>query len=102
VTWEDARTVAVMPKYGTDFRALRRAYKPLVEAGRCFCTEPACLEDDRWIRPGTDWHLSHPVTGTKIIGPSHARCNTTEGSHRGNIVRWGSRTTGPWRTTRAW
>lgn len=74
-------------KYGTAYKAIRRAWAPVVASGEGTCHEPICLMPTRSITPGSQWHLSHDTTGTRIIGPSHGICNTTEAAIRGNRER---------------
>ena len=66
--------------YGPKHRAERRRLAPLVAAGRCYCTEPICLMGDRWIPPGTPWNLAHNRATGGYHGPSHERCNKSEGA----------------------
>lgn len=77
-------------RYGPIYQAIRRAWSSVVARGEATCHEPVCLMTSRHIAPGTRWHLSHDPTGTRILGPSHVRCNTSEGATRGNANR-GSR-----------
>ena len=74
-------------KYGTAYQAIRRAWAPVVARGEATCHEPVCLMPTRAIRPGSRWHLSHDPTGTRILGPSHGRCNESEAATRGNKSR---------------
>jgi hypothetical protein len=74
-------------KYGTAYRAIRNAWAPVVARGEARCSEPVCLMPTREIIPGSRWHLSHDPTGTRLLGPSHARCNTSEAATRGNTAR---------------
>lgn len=76
-----------MDKYGTLYRAFRAAWAPVVARGDAKCHEPICLMATRDIIPGSRWHLSHDTTGTRLLGPSHAKCNTSEGATRGNKAR---------------
>lgn len=75
------------PRYRHAHQQQRERMRPDVEAGRAFCVEPICLMPDRWIQPGTAWDVSHDPTGTVTLGPSHARCNRSEGASRGNRTR---------------
>lgn len=74
-------------KYTGMYREIRRAWAGVVAAGEATCHEPICLMPTRHIVPGSRWHLSHDPTGTTILGPSHAKCNTSEGATRGNKSR---------------
>ena len=76
-------------------RAARRSLDQIVKAGQAYCAEPICLMPDRWIAPGTPWHVSHDTTGTVVIGPSHARCNLTEAAIRGRAKQLGTPTRVP-------
>jgi hypothetical protein len=79
--------------YTTAHQKLRARWKPVVEGGMAQCHAAVCLEGDRWIRPGTPWHLGHTPDRTAWTGPEHARCNESEGAIRGNRAR-GERVTG--------
>lgn len=74
-------------RYGTTYRAIRAAWASVVARGEATCHEPICLMPTRQIHPGSKWHLSHDTTGTRILGPSHARCNASEAATRGNNAR---------------
>lgn len=74
-------------RYGPDFQAERRTWKPIVESGAARCSEPVCLAPARQIRPDEPWDLSHDPTGEHVIGPSHRRCNRAEAARRGNARR---------------
>ena len=63
----------VASKYGHEHRKVRAQYQRLIDAGQ------GC----------------HDPSGTKIIGPGHARCNESEAAKRGNAIRQGV-------TTLAW
>ena len=75
------------PRYRYAHQQRRDALRPFVEAGEAYCVEPVCVMATRWIAPGSQWHLSHDPSGTVTIGPSHARCNTSEAAIRGNKMR---------------
>jgi hypothetical protein len=78
------------PQHRTpEHRAARKSLAPVVAAGEAYCVEPVCLKDSRWIEPGTEWHVSHDMTGTVIIGPSHGVCNVTEAAIRGRAKQLG-------------
>lgn len=55
--------------------------------GHLVCAEPVCKKPTRVIHPGEPWHVCHDPTGTTILGPGHAACNTSEGATRGNATR---------------
>lgn len=85
---------AQRPQYGQSHKAIRAEYEPLVEAGEADCCEVICLEEldgnDRWIEPGSPWHLAHDrtdPTGNTYLGPAHGRCNSSEGAAFGNAQR---------------
>ena len=73
--------------YGRAHQLERARWKPIVDAGQADCHAETCLMGDRWIEPGTPWHLGHTVDRTAWTGPEHARCNTSEGATRGNQAR---------------
>lgn len=75
--------------YGRAHQVERERWRPTVEAGQAWCTEPICLHDDRWIPPGTPWHLAHNREAGGYRGPAHERCNTSEGATFGNRRRGG-------------
>jgi hypothetical protein len=76
------RLTTTQKGYGAEHQALRAKLAPLVEAGQSFCHEPVCVEPTRWIRPGTEWHLSHTPDGSSWRGPSHRTCNLAEARRR--------------------
>lgn len=89
--------------YGYRHRQEREAWRPIVEAGRAYCSEVRCLMPSRWIPPGSSWHLAHDhtdPTGTRYRGPAHAGCNSSEGAARGNRGR--RRNGAQKRRSRAW
>lgn len=73
--------------YGWDHQQERARWKPTVDRGEAWCTEPICLMRDRWIPPGTPWDLAHNRETGGYRGPAHARCNRSEGARWGNRVR---------------
>jgi hypothetical protein len=92
--------------YGSSHQKERARWAPIVADGEAFCTEPVCLMPTRWIRPGTAWDLAHTPDRSAYRGPSHALCNRSEGSRRGNRRRAGKpsrRVLGSgWQTSRQW
>jgi len=80
----------VKPQHRTpEHRQARKDLSLVVARGDAWCVEPVCLEEldgrGRWIpsdTPGTGWNVSHDPTGAVILGPSHTRCNTSEGASR--------------------
>lgn len=87
--------------YNQAHRRERQRLTPIVNAGHAYCTQPTCIEPNRWIKPGTPWDLAHNRTTGGWHGPAHARCNRSEGAthgnthrnHRSTHTRWTSR---PW------
>ena len=75
------------PQYRYAHQQERNRWRPIVEAGQAACSEPVCVMPTRWIAPGSRWDLSHDATGTRWIGPSHARCNRAENARRNNPKR---------------
>jgi hypothetical protein len=77
-------------KYQTpEHKAERAKWKTIVDAGEAQCAETRCLMATRWIAPGAAWDVAHDPSGTRYIGPAHARCNRSEGANRGNRARGG-------------
>jgi shikimate kinase len=74
-------------RYGRDYQTERKAWAPIVDAGRALCSEPVCLMQTREIAAGSAWDLSHDPTGEHVIGPSHPPCNRSEAARRGNAMR---------------
>lgn len=75
-------------KYSSpEHKAERARWTPVVAAGEAHCAEPVCLMPSRWIPPGSAWDVAHDPSGTRYIGPAHARCNRSEGARRGNRSR---------------
>lgn len=73
--------------YGSRHQKLREQWEPYVEAGTVNCHAIVCLMPDRWIRPGSEWHLGHTRDRTGWTGPEHAKCNLSEGGKRGGKKR---------------
>jgi hypothetical protein len=74
-------------KYNTHQHTTERArLTPIIDAGDGYCTEPICIEPDRWIPPGTPWDLAHANQPDEYRGPAHAKCNRSEGGRRGHIA----------------
>ena len=78
-------------RYNYAHQQVRAEWKPRVESGGEYCRATECLMPNRWIHPAAEWHLGHDETGTRHIGPVHARCNVVEGAIRGAAKRWGPR-----------
>ena len=90
--------------YDAEHDRLRAAWKPIVDAGDADCHEPICLEPERWIKPGTDWDLSHSKDRSGWTGPSHATCNRSAGGKQGNPRSPDSKRpkTKRWRPSQIW
>ena len=76
--------------YGGPHQKVRATLTPIVHRGDAWCTEPICLEPDRWIPPNTAWDLAHDRINGGYLGPAHARCNRSEGATHGNTQRTGA------------
>jgi hypothetical protein len=87
--------------YGGAHARLRAQWKPVVDAGQAYCHAIICLKQDRWIMPGTPWHLGHTPDRSAWTGPEHEQCNESEAAKRGNRMR-GSARARTWRTSRQW
>lgn len=76
-------------KYRTKaYRAARRNLEQrMLDQGYLTCVETPCLMPSKVIKPGQKWHVCHSPDGLRILGPGHARCNTSEGATRGNQQR---------------
>ena len=61
--------------YGGQHQKLRAQWKPVVDAGQAYCHAIVCLKADRWIPPGTPWHLGHSPTG--VPGPDPSTSSAT-------------------------
>lgn len=46
----------------------------------------------RYIYPDQRAAVLHDTTGTVVLGPGHAKCNSREGAIRGNLMRAGRAT----------
>jgi hypothetical protein len=84
--------------YGTEHQGERKRWEPVVASGQAYCAETICVMPDRWIPPGSTWHLAHTEDRTGYRGPAHARCNLAERNRRHNRRRRTRR----WRTSRQW
>lgn len=73
--------------YGSRHQRERAKYRPLVESGNAYCTEPLCLMPTRWIDPAFGWDLAHGPTRDTYRGPAHVKCNRTEGAKRRGKTR---------------
>jgi hypothetical protein len=73
--------------YGADHQRLRAEWDAYVQAGDAYCHAAICLQETRWIEPGTPWDLGHTPDRQAYTGPEHPKCNRTEGARRGNRNR---------------
>lgn len=71
--------------YDHAHRKERAKWAAEVESGQGRCREPVCLMRSRWIPPGSAWDLAH-APGGGYHGPSHSKCNRTEGARRGGLA----------------
>lgn len=75
---ERARGNSNQRGYGVEHQRTRTTLDIRVQAGLVNCAR--CGQR---IKPGEPWHLDHDDTDkTKYLGPSHARCNTSEGGRK--------------------
>ncbi len=65
--------------YDAEHDALRRKWKPKVEAGGVHCHEVVCVMPARLILAGQAWDLAHDRATGLHRGPAHAACNRSEG-----------------------
>lgn len=80
-TAERARTA----EYASpEHRAMRRALKAAVDAGRA-----VCCRCGRPIVPGTAWHADHNDDRSGYLGAAHARCNVRAAAIKGARKRNG-------------
>ena len=71
--------------YTADHDALRRRWKPRVDAGLVDCCSPTCIEPVRRIQPGEPWDLGHTPDRKTWRGPEHSTCNRSEGGKAAHI-----------------
>ncbi len=71
-------------KYNSpEYRAAYRGIKAAQARGEWLtCVQPVCLMTTRDIPPNCRAHVAHDDSGTVILGPAHARCNTSDGGKR--------------------
>jgi hypothetical protein len=75
-----------------EYVAAYHAVKQAQAAGELLtCVEPICLFRTRLITPWQRASVSHDQTGTRILGPSHLKCNLSEAAIRGNKQRGAKR-----------
>lgn len=67
--------------YGHEHQALRRKWKPKVEAGLIDCARCGVR-----IQPGEPWDLGHNDDRTGYNGPEHRSCNRSAGARNSNKV----------------
>lgn len=85
--WKNAKDPATASgRYGTEHKRLRAQWKLKVDAGLV-----TCWRCQRWIVPGSRWHLGHSDDGRTYMGPEHARCNLKAASAEAHKRRWHSR-----------
>lgn len=82
--------------YGADHEAQRKAWETRVARGEVACHAVECLEPERRIAPGSEWHMGHTPDRSRWTGPEHPKCNTTEGAKRGAAARAGLRHSRSW------
>lgn len=73
-----------------EYRTAEANLKAQIARYGATCVEQPCIMPTRDIPAGSPraaWHVCHDTTGTVIVGPGHARCNTSEGATRGNRMR---------------
>ena len=89
------------PKYETpEYKAEAKRWADTIKAAGATCqqglhadTSGTCLMGSRDIPAGSPrkaWHLGHNDEGTRVIGPTHARCNSADGGQRsaGTRLYW--------------
>jgi hypothetical protein len=62
-----------------EHKAERRRWAPVVASGQAMCCEIVCLMPSRSISPSQAWDLAHDRVSGGYLGPSHPRCNRSEG-----------------------
>ena len=86
MTWRMSKPQHRTPEY----RAERRRIDKAQAAGQWLtCVQPVCKHNTRDIAPNQEAHVAHDDAGVEILGPAHARCNTSNGATRGNLQRAG-------------
>ena len=89
----------VGPQHRTpEYRAARKQYDDAQANGEWLtCAQPVCLHWTRAIAPTEPVHVAHDDSGTVILGPAHARCNTSDGGRRhGRLHPNGTPPRHPW------
>ena len=77
--YEQRRGTRQTRGYTAEHDALRRRWKPKVEACTVHCHAAVCIEPVRLILPGQPWDLGHTADRTAWTGPEHATCNRRAG-----------------------
>ena len=84
-----ARAKYRTPEYLAAYAAIRAAQ---ARGDWLVCVQPVCLMRTRDISPDSAAHVAHDDAGLEILGPAHARCNTSDGGKRrhldGSDIRW--------------
>lgn len=72
------------PQHRThEYRLARKAYtKAQAQGDWLTCAQPICIMPSRSIAPSDPIDVAHDDTGTRILGPAHARCNRSDGGKR--------------------
>lgn len=72
------------PQHRTpEYRAERKRITKAQREGRWLeCVQPICVMTSRAIAPDQPAHVAHDDSGTVILGPAHALCNTKDGGVR--------------------
>ncbi|HEY5985590.1 MAG TPA: hypothetical protein VIV12_04290 [Streptosporangiaceae bacterium] len=97
--------ITTLRGYGHPHQQARARWAPIVNAGQAYCAEDRCLMSDRWIEPGTPWHLAHDHINGGYKGPAHKLCNESEGGTRGGKTTARIKTAkrrARWVTSRQW
>lgn len=81
-----ARAKYRTPEYRAAYAALRAAQ---ARGDWLTCVQPVCLMPSRDIAPDEPTHVAHDDSGEEILGPAHARCNTSDGGKRRAVARNG-------------
>ena len=76
------------PEYRAAYAAIRAAQR---RGDWLTCAQPVCLMRTRDIAPNDPTHVAHDDSGLAILGPAHARCNTSDGGKRRHLVDDGTR-----------
>lgn len=77
---ERARGTRESRGYGTEHRALRKRWAPMVATGDVLCAR--CQQP---IQPGKPWALDHSDDRADYLGPSHKFCNDSAGGKAAHL-----------------